>query len=104
MMDTNSRRMNFGVIGGNRGFFPDHLAKSGRSEMLAALEKAGYDATAVGADETKFGAVETRAEAGRCADLFKRHRDGIDGVIVTLPNFGDERAIADTLRMADLDV
>ena len=30
--------------------------------------------------------------------------DQIDGIIVTLPNFGDERAIADTLRMADLDV
>jgi L-fucose isomerase-like protein len=104
MMNAKSRRMNFGVIVGNRGFFPDHLARSGRSEMLAAIEKAGYEATAVGPEETKFGAIETRTEAARCADLFKRHRDAIDGVIVTLPNFGDERAIADTLRMADLDV
>jgi L-fucose isomerase-like protein len=104
MMNVNSRRMNFGVIVGNRGFFPDHLAKSGRSEILAAIDKAGYNATAVGPEETKFGAVETRADAAHCADLFKRHRDEIDGVIVTLPNFGDERAIADTLRMADLDV
>jgi len=103
-MNAKSRRMNFGVIVGNRGFFPDHLARSGRSEMLAALEKAGYEATAVGPEETKFGAVETRVEAARCADLFKGCRDTIDGVIVTLPNFGDERAIADTLRMADLDV
>src|SRR6266853_1120154 len=104
MMNAKSRRMNFGVIVGNRGFFPDHLARSGRSEMLAAIEKAGYEATAVGPEETKFGAVETRVEAARCADLFKRHRDAIDGIIVTLPNFGDERAIADTLRMADLNV
>src|SRR5882724_6844839 len=104
MMNAKSRRMNFGVIVGNRGFFPDHLARSGRSEMLTAVEKAGYEATAVGPEETKFGAVETRAEAARCADLFKLHRDAIDGVIVTLPNFGDERAIADTLRMADLNV
>src|SRR5207253_2386851 len=43
-------------------------------------------------------------EARRCADLFKQHREAIDGVIVTLPNFGDERAIADTLRMAGLNV
>ncbi len=96
--------MNFGVIVGNRGFFPDHLARSGRSEMLSAIEKAGYLSTAVGPDETKHGAVETRVEAARCADLFKKHRDAIDGVIVTLPNFGDERAIADTLRLADLHV
>jgi L-fucose isomerase-like protein len=96
--------MTFGVIVGNRGFFPDHLAQSGRSEMLAVLEKAGYQAVAPGPEDTKFGAVETRAESARCADLFKKHRDSIDGVIVTLPNFGEERAIADTLRMADLNV
>src|SRR5271157_5797320 len=96
--------MTFGVIVGNRGFFPDHLARSGRTEMLAVLEKAGYQAVAPGPEDTKFGAVETRAESARCADLFKKHRDSIDGVIVTLPNFGEERAIADTLRAAALDV
>ena len=96
--------MKFGVIVGNRGFFPDHLAKSGRVEMIAAIEKAGHVAVAVTPDQTKHGAVESRAEAACCADLFKRHRDEIDGVIVTLPNFGDERAIADTLRMAALGV
>jgi L-fucose isomerase-like protein len=96
--------MTFGVIVGNRGFFPDHLAKSGRVEMLAAIENAGYSAVAVSPEETKFGAVETRSEATRCAELFQRHRDQIDGIIVTLPNFGDERAIADTLRIAGLGV
>jgi L-fucose isomerase-like protein len=96
--------MNFGLIVGNRGFFPDHLAKSGRVEMIAAIENAGHRAIAVGAEDTKHGAIETRAEAVQCADLFKKHRDEIDGVIVTLPNFGDERAIADTLRLADLRV
>jgi L-fucose isomerase-like protein len=96
--------MKFGVIVGNRGFFPDHLAKSGRVEMIAAIEEAGHQAVAVTPEQTKHGAIESRAEAACCADLFKRHRDEIDGVIVTLPNFGDERAIADTLRMADLGV
>ena len=93
-----------GVIVGNRGFFPDHLAKSGREEMIAVLRKAGVEVVVLGPDDSKYGAVETRAEARKCADLFRRHRDAIDGVIVTLPNFGDERGIADTLRMADLNV
>jgi L-fucose isomerase-like protein len=104
MINGVTRRMTFGVIVGNRGFFPDHLAQSGRSEMLTALEQAGYAAVALGPEDSKFGAVETRAEATRCAELFKKHRDAIDGIIVTLPNFGDERAIADTLRMAGLNV
>ncbi len=103
-MAAKARSMTFGMIVGNRGFFPDHLAQSGRSEMIGAIEKAGYAVVAPGVEETKFGAVETRQEATRCAELFKKHREEIDGVIVTLPNFGDERAIADTLRMADLDV
>jgi L-fucose isomerase-like protein len=93
-----------GVIVGNRGFFPDHLAKTGREEMLRVLGAAGMDVVAPTPEETKYGAVETREESRRCADLFKKNRDRIDGIIVTLPNFGEERAIADTLRLADLRV
>jgi L-fucose isomerase-like protein len=104
MTNGKARPVTFGVIVGNRGFFPDHLAQSGRAEMLAALERGGYGAVALTPQDSKFGAVETRAEAIRCAELFKKHRDQIDGIIVTLPNFGDERAIADTLRMAGLNV
>jgi L-fucose isomerase-like protein len=99
-----TKKMTMGVIVGNRGFFPDHLAKTGREEMLRALESAGIDVVAPTAEETKYGAVETREESRRCADLFKKNRDRIDGIIVTLPNFGEERAIADTLRLADLRV
>src|SRR5271170_4552891 len=98
------RKMTMGVIVGNRGFFPDHLAKTGREEMIQALQKAGMDAVALGPEESKHGAVETYEEAKRCAELFKSKGGVIDGVIVTLPNFGDERAIADTLRLARLDV
>src|SRR6516162_5135329 len=98
------KKMTMGVIVGNRGFFPDHLAKSGREEVLTALADAGIDAVALGPEESKYGAVETHEEAKRCAALFKKHEKEIDGVIVTLPNFGDERAIADTLRLARLGV
>jgi L-fucose isomerase-like protein len=98
------RKMTMGVIVGNRGFFPDHLAKTGREEMIQTLQKAGIDAVVLGPEQSKHGAVETYEEAKRCADLFKSRADAIDGVIVTLPNFGDERAIADTLRLARLGV
>src|SRR5277367_4692289 len=98
------RKMTMGVIVGNRGFFPGHLATTGREEMIAALQKAGIDAVVLGPEQSKHGAVETYEEAKRCAELFKSKGDAIDGVIVTLPNFGDERAIADTLRLARLGV
>src|SRR5713226_9066893 len=98
------KKMTMGLIVGNRGFFPDHLAKSGREEVLRVLGAAGMDVVALTPEESKYGAVETREESRRCADLFKRNRERIDGIIVTLPNFGEERAIADTLRWADLRV
>jgi len=103
-MANKQKKMTMGVIVGNRGFFPDHLAKTGREEILAALAKAGFDAVALGVDESAYGSVETHEEAKRCAALFRREAARIDGVIVTLPNFGDERAIADTLRLANLGV
>src|SRR5437763_6135453 len=95
------KKMTTGLSVGNRGFFPDHLAKSGREEMLRVLTAAGMDVVALAPDESKYGAVETREESRRCADLFKRNREHIDGIIVTLPNFGEERALADTLRLTD---
>lgn len=98
------RRVTLGVIVGNRGFFPGHLAATGRAEMLSALEEEGIDAVIIDAAATNHGAIESRNEAKACAALFKKHREQIDGVVVTLPNFGDERAIADTLRLAGLDV
>ncbi|MGQ9633687.1 MAG: L-fucose/L-arabinose isomerase family protein [Bryobacteraceae bacterium] len=96
--------MNFGLIVGNRGFFPDHLAKSGREEMIAVLRAAGHDLICPSEQDTKFGAVETRAEAVKCAEIFRAARDRIDGIIVTLPNFGDERGIAEAIRLSGLNV
>ncbi len=101
---ANMRKMTMGVIVGNRGFFPDHLAKTGREEMIHVLQNAGIDVVVLGSEQSKHGAVETYEEAKRCAELFKSKADLIDGVIITLPNFGDERAVADTLRLSRLNV
>ncbi len=93
-----------GVIVGNRGFFPNHLCESGRQTILKVLAAESIDAVALTPEDTPFGSVESLTDAQKCADLFKKHRDEIDGVLVTLPNFGDERAIANTLRWANLNV
>ncbi|HNY40469.1 MAG TPA: fucose isomerase [Bryobacteraceae bacterium] len=101
-MSENS--ITFGLIVGNRGFFPDHLAVSGRQEMISAIEKAGHKAVAPLPGETQHGAVTSRDDAKKCAELFRANRASIGGVIVTLPNFGEEKAIVETLRMANLNV
>jgi L-fucose isomerase-like protein len=93
-----------GIIIGNRGFFPAHLCEAGRREILRVLEQEGIKTVALPVEATKFGAVESLSDAEKCADLFKQHRDEIEGILVTLPNFGDERAVANTLRWAGLNV
>ena len=87
MTQTAERKMTLGLIVGNRGFFPDHLARSGREEMKTALESAGLNVIALCESQSKYGAVETRQEAVCCAELFKQHRDVIDGIVVTLHEF-----------------
>lgn len=94
----------FGVIVGNRGFFPAQLARDGREEILRVLAAQGYRAICLTPEQTKYGTVETHQDARQAADLFRRHRDELDGIIVSLPNFGDERAAADALRLAGLGV
>jgi L-fucose isomerase-like protein len=98
------RKMTFGVIVGSRGFFPHHLAKSGREEIISVLEAAGARALVLSPEESKNGAVETYAESQRCAELFKKHADEIDGILITLPNFGEERGIVDAIRLSGLKV
>jgi L-fucose isomerase-like protein len=97
-------RLTLGLLVGSRGFFPGHLAASGRESMIATLERAGFDVVVLSTDETTHGAVQTRADARKCAALFKANAARIAGVVVTLPNFGDEAAVADTLRWSALGV
>lgn len=99
-----SSSLTFGLLVGNRGFFPAHLVEKGRAEMVATLSAAGYGVVCPTPEQTKLGAVESRADAKACADLFRAHAGEIAGIIVTLPNFGDEKAAAEALRMADLGV
>jgi L-fucose isomerase-like protein len=94
-----------GLIVGNRGFFPDHLCKTGRATILKVLAEEGFNVIVLGEDEASAGgSILTLEHSQKCADLFKKHRDEIDGILVTLPNFGEESAIANALRWSNLNV
>src|SRR5262245_2004634 len=97
-------RMTLGVIVGNRDFFPDRLITEGRKDVLEVFDELGIDAVILDEDTTKLGAVETWDNAKRCAELFRQNADRVDGILVTLPNFGDEKGIADTIKLSGLNV
>ncbi|NOZ75646.1 MAG: fucose isomerase, partial [FCB group bacterium] len=94
----------FGLIIGNRGFFPSALAEAGRTDMLKLLSELGYASVCLSTEDTNLGVVETYEDARKCADLFKENSDKINGIIVSLPNFGDEKGVADAIRYSGLDV
>ena len=87
-----------GLIVGN-AVLPDHLKKWTRRNARV-LQNTGMDVVALTPEESKYGAVETRKKAG-AARIYSAWIV-VDGVIVTLPNFGEERAIADTSAPAEL--
>jgi hypothetical protein len=67
-----------GIIVGNRGFFPDHLADQGRKTILKVLQEEGINAVAPTPQDSKFGSVESDADAHKLADLFNLigHQNG----------------------------
>ncbi|MDC0935811.1 L-fucose/L-arabinose isomerase family protein, partial [Pirellulales bacterium] len=93
-----------GVILGNRDFFPDQLVTEARSDIEKLFEEMSIRPIWVSPEETKLGGVETHADARRCADLFRQRRDELDGILVSLPNFGDEKGVADVLKLSGLDL
>ncbi|MGI6368480.1 MAG: L-fucose/L-arabinose isomerase family protein [Anaerolineae bacterium] len=93
-----------GIILGNRDFFPDSLITAGREELLSVLTELGITPVVLDTAQTKAGAVETWADAQKCAALFDAHRHDIDGILISLPNFGDEKAAVEAIRLSGLQV
>lgn len=94
----------FGIILANRGFFSPAFAADARRDTLALLDNLGFEYVIGSENDTPYGTVETRKDAAFYADIFRKNADRIDGVIVILPNFGDELGVVQTLEMAKLNV
>ncbi|EHQ27448.1 L-fucose isomerase-like protein [Mucilaginibacter gracilis] len=99
-----SNKATLGVIIGNRDFFPDRLVSEARADIIALFTQLNINAIMLGDTESKLGGVETFKDAQKCADLFKKHREEITGIMVFLPNFGDEKGVADTIKLSGLNV
>lgn len=102
----NKERMCFGINIGTRAYFNSELAKDVRKQLLRTLADEGYDYVILPEDATPTGSssIETREDGLKCAELFRQNRDRIDGIIVSLPNFGFEIGIINAISVADLNV
>ncbi len=83
---------------GNRGFFPGEVIASARDEIIAAIKEAGCDCIYPDLDKTRYGAIETIEEGKIFADFLKENDGKYQGVILCLPNFGDENGALVALK------
>lgn len=103
MEKSNQNAQTLALIVGNREFFPDRLAEEGGKEVARTLRDLGFRVITF-SEESGSGSVQTREESKKCAVILKENAEDIEGVVVTLPNFGDEKGIAETLRLSKLNV
>ncbi|OYU19979.1 MAG: fucose isomerase [Rhodobacteraceae bacterium PARR1] len=98
------RKVTLGVVIGSRAFFSPAPCADARRDVLAQLEKLGVDVITLPFEATANGAVQSVADADLYAAHFRAHADRIDGLVICLPNFGDEIAIAELVNRARLNV
>ena len=98
------KKTTLAVIFGNRDFFPDELVLEARKDIADLFEEFDVEMVALSQSATKNGSVETWEHSKECAELFKKKRDKIDGILICMPNFSDEKGVADTLKLSGLQV
>jgi len=97
-------KVSLGVIIATRNIFNFELAVEARKKVLAKLDKMGQEYVILPGKETPTGNIEGYEDAVKCASYFKANADKIDGIIVVLPNFGDELGVVNTIKMSGLKV
>ena len=94
----------FGVIIATRNIFNAQLATEARLKVLEKLTRMGYSHVILPEGETPTGNIEGYEDAVKCANYFKKHAEQIEGILVVLPNFGDELGVVNTLKLSGLNV
>lgn len=86
-------KITFALFFANRGFFPGEVIADAREKMKSAVTDSGCDYICMDENLTRYGAVETIAEGKIYAEFLERNKGKYDGVIICLPNFGDENGV-----------
>ena len=98
------KKQTFGVIIATRNIFNFRLAVEARKKVLEKLQKMGFGTVILPQEETPTGNIEGFKDAVKCAELFRKNADIIEGIIVILPNFGDELGVVNTISLSGLKV
>ena len=96
--------MKLALLVANRGFFPSSVIDSAREEMKTAADKAGVEFLMLDVNATRYGAVETREEGEIYSKFLEEHHGEYDGLVICLPNFGDENGIKVAIQNVNVPI
>ena len=94
----------FALLFGNRGFFSPELIAEAREQLPRVLEANGHQTLMLDADATRYGAISNPEEARIYADFLKANEGKYQGIILSLPNFGEEASLVEALRKATVPI
>ena len=98
------KKTTFALFFGNRGFFPASLIAQARRELPRVLKDMGHRVLILRQSATRYGAVETPREGEAYARFLEENRGKFGGVILCLPNFGDETGAVAALKDAGVPI
>lgn len=98
------KKTTFALFFGNRGFFPASLIQEARKQLPAVLRDMGHDCLMMDAKATPHGAVESFREGQVYADFLRKNMGRFGGIILCLPNFGDENGAVAALKEAGVPI
>ena len=98
------KKTTFALYFGNRGFFPGELVAAAREKMVKVCEENGYGYLIMDETLTRYGAIETIAEGKLYAKFLEEHKGEYDGIILCLPNFGDENGASVAFKDVDVPI
>lgn len=104
MARTINRKVTLAVVIGSRQFFNGAPCLAARNEVIAHLDRLGVGHVILPYEATVNGAVQGIEDAQLYAQTFRQRADDIDGLVICLPNFGDEIAIAELVSRAKLNL
>lgn len=96
--------MTFAICLANRGTFPGTLFDAARKELAKAMSAQGHKTLMLPEGSTRHDAVGSIVEGRTYAEFLAAHRGEYDGVILSLPNFGDENGAVVALKDAGVPI
>ncbi|MDO4277009.1 MAG: hypothetical protein Q4D16_25390 [Eubacteriales bacterium] len=96
--------MKLALLIANRGFFPSSVIEAAREDMRQAAKNSGVELLEMDSSLTHYGAVETRQEGELYADFLAQNYGLYDGLIICLPNFGDENGIKEAIKDVEVPI